>query len=104
MDAGLLGVTVIGAEAPGARHRGVRNEWSSSQFVVDSDGDVPAGVDGEALVLPSPLTFRIRPGALRVRIAPQHPGASPSAGLPTGLRDGARTLMHLAFASGGRAS
>ena len=38
-----------------------------------------AGIDGEATHLDPPLRFRIRPGALRVRIAPQHPGASPSA-------------------------
>ena len=43
---------------------------------------VPAGIDGEASVLEPPLRFRIRPGALRVRIAPEHPGASPSALVP----------------------
>ena len=32
----------------------------------------------KAITLDPPLRFRSRPGALRVRIAPQHPGASPS--------------------------
>jgi hypothetical protein len=43
---------------------------------------VPAGIDGESLRLDPPVVFRTRPAALRVRIAPQHPGASPSADLP----------------------
>lgn len=43
---------------------------------------MPAGVDGEAIHLDPPLQFRIRPGALRVRIAAQHPGASPCALVP----------------------
>ncbi|HYZ29418.1 MAG TPA: hypothetical protein VE570_10210, partial [Thermoleophilaceae bacterium] len=40
------------------------------------------GVDGEAIRLEPPLEFRSRPRALRVRIAPRHPGASPSAMIP----------------------
>lgn len=96
MDAGVLGVTVIGAVVPGANHRSVKSEWATTEFVIESDGDVPVGVDGEALVMPSPLVFRTRPGALRVRIAPQHPGASPSAAQPTGLRDGLRRLVRIA--------
>ena len=46
--------------------------------------------------MPTPLVFRIRPGVLRVRIAPQHPGASPSAAQPTGLRDAMRRLVRIA--------
>jgi len=95
MDQGVLGLTVIGAETVGGRHH-IRSEWSTSVFIVESDEDVPVGIDGEALVLPSPLTFRIRPGVLRVRIAPHHPGASPSAALPTGLRDTIRRLLRIA--------
>jgi hypothetical protein len=54
------------------------------------------GVDGEAITMPTPLVFRIRPGALRVRIAPQHPGASPSANDPTGVLDGLGKLLRIA--------
>ena len=43
---------------------------------------VPVGIDGEAVTLEPPLRFRIRPRALRVRIARDHPGASPSADSP----------------------
>ena len=96
MDAGVLGVTVVGAVVPGTNHRSVKNEWATQEFLVESEGDVPVGVDGEALVLPSPLVFRTRPGVLRVRIARSHPGASPSAAQPTGLRDAVRRLTRVA--------
>jgi diacylglycerol kinase family enzyme len=95
-DAGVLGVTVIGAVVPGARHRSVKSEWATTEFVIESDGDVPVGVDGEAMVMPTPLVFRTRPGVLRVRIAPHHPGASPSAAQPTGLGDALRRLVRIA--------
>lgn len=95
MDDGILGVTIIGA--PGAKgHRQIANDWSTHEFTVEADGDVPVGVDGEALILPTPLVFRTRPGALRVRIARHHPGASPSAALPHGLRDAFRRLIRIA--------
>ena len=65
-------------------------EWTAPTFEVDSDEPVPAGIDGEALKLDPPLRFRIRPGVLRVRIAPAHPGASPSALAPDGAWAGVR--------------
>ena len=95
MDQGTLGVSVIGAAGANG-HRHLASEWSTPQFIVDSDGDIPIGVDGEALILPPPLTFRTRPGVLRVRIAPNHPGASPSAALPHGLVDAVRRLIRIA--------
>ena len=91
MDRGLLGVAVVGAPAPAANgeaapvaavgHAPLR-VWAQESFEVACDRSVPAGVDGEAIVLEPPLRFRSRPGVLRVRIAPAHPGASPSAILP----------------------
>ncbi len=83
LDRGQLGIAVIG---PTDQHRGggrpsahQMQQWSSPTFEIGSDRPVPAGIDGEATVLDPPLRFRIRPEALRVRIAPRHPGASPSA-------------------------
>ena len=58
---------------------------------------VPAGIDGEALVLDPPLRFRIRPGVLHVRIARGHPGASPSARAPDGLWAGVVELAGIAL-------
>jgi diacylglycerol kinase family enzyme len=50
---------------------------------VSAPAPLHAGVDGEAVDLTPPLTFVIRPAALRVRLSPSHPGASPSARLPS---------------------
>jgi hypothetical protein len=74
-------------------------QWSSPRFDVQSTGPVPAGIDGEAAKLDPPLRFRMRPGALRVRIARQHPGASPSVGVPDGVWQG---ILELGRIAGGR--
>ena len=60
------------------------------------DRPVPAGIDGEAAKLEPPLRFRMRPGVLRVRIAKQHPGASPSVGVPDGVWQGILELGRIA--------
>ncbi|MFG1622627.1 diacylglycerol/lipid kinase family protein [Kribbella sp. NPDC049227] len=101
IDDGLLGITVMGAPADSGQRHLERpwREWSAPSFQVDADRPLPAGVDGEALVLDAPLVFRIRPGVLRVRIAHQHPGASPSAHAPEGLRAGFVELVRIAFGS-----
>jgi diacylglycerol kinase family enzyme len=45
------------------------NEWAAAEFEVTSGGPVEVGVDGEALIMDSPLRFVVRPGALVVRQA-----------------------------------
>jgi hypothetical protein len=88
LDGGELGIAALQAPREQPSGSGIRHhwqQWSASQFEVSSSQPVPVGVDGEALVLDPPLRFGTRPGALRVRIAPQHPGVSPSAGLPDEL-------------------
>ena len=107
IDDGLLGITVIG-EAPAIRSdepgesaapallQPPWRQWSDRTFEVESGDEVPAGIDGEAVTLTSPVRFRALPGVLRVRIAPQHPGASPSAALPSGAYDTVRTLLRIA--------
>lgn len=100
IDDGLLGITVAGAPAGrgSAKRRPQRplREWAAPTFAVDADDPVPAGIDGEAVRLDPPLRFRIRPSVLRVRVAAQHPGASPSAALPDGFAQSARALVRLA--------
>jgi diacylglycerol kinase family enzyme len=76
MDAAVLGMTVF---APGDKLS--MRQWSAPAFEVDAAEPVPAGVDGEAMMFDPPLRFASRPAALRVRIARQHPGASPSSEL-----------------------
>jgi diacylglycerol kinase family enzyme len=96
MDAGLLGLAVAHAGSVSGSRRQLLSEWTADEFVVEADGAVPVGVDGEALMMSSPVVIRIRPGALRVRIASQHPGASPSYALPTGIADGVKKAVRIA--------
>jgi diacylglycerol kinase family enzyme len=98
IDDALLGITVLGA--PSGSGRPVQRpwrEWTAPAFEVSAEHPVAAGIDGEAAQLQPPLRFRIRPGVLRVRIASQHPGASPSASLPDGLAQSARGLARMAI-------
>ncbi len=83
LDRAVLGVTVL-APTPGSANGKVNRKlgmqrWITPTFEIQSDAQVAAGIDGEATRLDPPLQFQIIPGALRVRIAPHHPGASPSA-------------------------
>jgi diacylglycerol kinase family enzyme len=101
LDAGKLGIAVL--EAPPERGASARErvrppmqQWVSPRFDVQSTGPVPAGIDGEAAKLEPPLRFRMRPGVLRVRIARQHPGASPSVGVPDGVWQGILELGRIA--------
>ena len=86
--------TAAGSSSQGAGRRW--RQWSTPAFEVTSSQPVPVGVDGEALVLDPPLRFVSRPGALRVRIAPAHPGASPSAALPDQLHHVLGRLLAIA--------
>jgi diacylglycerol kinase family enzyme len=75
LDTGLLGIIVVdraGAEGPPI------SAWSAPSFDVPGTASLPAGVDGEAVTLPAPARWTVRPGALRVRISRHHPGVSPS--------------------------
>ncbi len=96
IDEGLLGVAVASGRRGGRVGGPTKGEWSAPEFEVDADAAVPAGIDGEALKLDPPLRFRIRPGVLRVRIAREHPGASPSAAIPEGFWDGIHALARIA--------
>ena len=83
LDQAVLGVTVLAptesSAGGGARAKLGMEQWITPTFEIASESSVAAGIDGEAMRLDAPLRFRVRPGALRVRIAPHHPGASPSA-------------------------
>ena len=101
IDDGLLGITVIGAvswsDATGRTVQRPWRSWSIPTFDVSSDKPIAAGIDGEALVLEAPLEFRIRHKVLRVRVARQHPGASPSARTPEGIAESVVELARIAL-------
>jgi diacylglycerol kinase family enzyme len=97
VDQGLLGVIVVGRPgSEGGRSGRAWRQWAAPEFRVDATSPVPAGIDGEAAVLDVPVTFRVRPAALRVRIATHHPGASPSAIEPVGALAALRVLARIA--------
>ena len=112
LDAGVLGIVAV--EVTGAaevaklvaletagqisRFGGWRG-WTATSFEIRSRDPIAAGVDGEALRFDSPVRFEIRPGAVRVRIAPHHPGYSPAATTP---KVGRGALRRLALVAVGR--
>ncbi len=104
LDEGQLGVAVVRERSDGGARLGIAErpwqEWAAPTFTVEADALVPAGIDGEAAQLEPPLQFRIRPNALRVRIARAHPGASPSAIEPDGVWGGLRKLVAIAAGRG----
>jgi diacylglycerol kinase family enzyme len=82
LDRGTLGmfaVTVSSAAQAagllgGRRSRGLIS-LAGREVVIDADAaQIPVGVDGEALVLDTPVRCTVRPGALRVRVPRDRPG------------------------------
>jgi diacylglycerol kinase family enzyme len=97
LDEGVLGI--VDFHPPVTTGAGATVRWrelKSAQLEIDADGPLPLGIDGESISLVPPLRFRIRQRALRVHIAHSHPGASPSADLPSGPVNGLRELLRLA--------
>jgi len=82
LDRGRLGVIALTVDSTTDALRLLRGRRSTSvtvlaarSAVIEAGGQpVPVGVDGEALLLPTPLHCEIRPGALRVRVPRHRPG------------------------------
>lgn len=82
LESGVLGVLGVrvenAAEAAGlllGRHSTGLTVLTAREVVVDADRpEIEVGVDGEALMLPTPVRCRIEPGALRVRVPGNRPG------------------------------
>ena len=79
---GVVGVTVSTANEAVRLLRGSRSGGltvlTAKEVTVTADTPrIPVGVDGEALSLPTPVVCSIRPGALRVRVPRDRPGATP---------------------------
>ncbi|WP_338051250.1 diacylglycerol/lipid kinase family protein [Pseudonocardia acidicola] len=82
LDQGVLGVVGItvsnAAQAAGLLRRQHTNglvATTARQVIVDADSaEIPVGIDGESVSLPTPVHCTIRPGALRVRVPRERPG------------------------------
>jgi diacylglycerol kinase family enzyme len=80
---GMFGVTVASAVQAagllrGAHSRGL-TRLAAPEVVVDADASqIPVGVDGEALLLDTPVRCTVRPLALRVRVPRDRPGVPDS--------------------------
>ena len=83
LDGGILGVVAVtvrgagdAARLVGGRRSRAFTEITADTVVVEADvPDLPVGVDGEALLLPTPVRCEVRPAALRVRVPRRRPGA-----------------------------
>ncbi|MFE2276924.1 diacylglycerol/lipid kinase family protein [Streptomyces sp. NPDC059454] len=84
---GVLGVRVESAVRAAGMARGPRAagllRLTTGEVVVEADTPaVPAGVDGEHVLLPAPVVCRIVPGALRVRVPRGAVGTRRGSGAP----------------------
>lgn len=85
LDTGMLGVVAVtvdnGRQAVGLlRHTSDRglHVMAASEVVVTADAaQIPVGIDGEAVVLPTPVHCTILPRVLRVRVPRDRPGVPP---------------------------
>jgi diacylglycerol kinase family enzyme len=86
LDAGVLGVlavTIRGAVDAAGLIRGRRRSKAVAvrtvrEAVIEADAEsIPVGIDGEAVMMPTPVRCTIRSGALRVRVPRHRPGVPP---------------------------
>jgi diacylglycerol kinase family enzyme len=111
LDTGELGVVAVtvdsAAQAAGlirGRQAGGLRTFVAREAVIESDvHEISVGIDGEAVMMPTPVRCTIRPGALRVRVPKDRPGV-PGAKQPIDmslLRQQALSLAHFARSGDG---
>ena len=82
LDAGTLGVVAVTVDSAMQAvellgGRGV-TILTAGEVVVDADEpEIPVGIDGETVMMPSPVHCAIQPLALRVRVPRDRPGVRP---------------------------
>ncbi|MFL6241162.1 MAG: diacylglycerol/lipid kinase family protein [Actinomycetes bacterium] len=85
LDGGILGLIAVrvttarqAAQLLRGRNASALTTATADTVVVDSvDPQLPAGIDGETVMLTSPVECRVRPGALRVRVPRDRPSRPP---------------------------
>jgi diacylglycerol kinase family enzyme len=104
LDQGVLGVAGVkvdnAAQAAGLLNRVGRSReltaLTAHEVIIDSDApQIPVGIDGESVLMPTPVRCTIRPLALRVQVPRNRPGVPE----PAPQLDWAR-LRRLAFTFG----
>jgi diacylglycerol kinase family enzyme len=93
LDTGVLGVVAVTVDSAaqaagllrGRQARGLRRV-EAHEVVIESDApEIAVGIDGEAVLMPTPVRCTIRPQALRVRVSRTRPGV-PAARTPIDLK------------------
>jgi diacylglycerol kinase family enzyme len=83
LDTGVLGVVGVkvenAAQAAGLLGQAARSReltaLTTREVVIDSDApQIPVGIDGESVLMPTPVRCTIRPRALRVQVPRNRPG------------------------------
>jgi diacylglycerol kinase family enzyme len=86
LDAGTLGVVAVTVNSAlqaatllrGARGQGLTT-LTADEIVVDAEvPEIPVGIDGETVSMPTPVRCTIRPKVLRVRVPRDRPGVPPT--------------------------
>ena len=85
LDTGTLGVVAVTVNSAlqaatllrGARGQGLTT-LTADEVVVDAEAtEIPVGIDGETVIMPTPVRCAIRPKVLRVRVPRDRPGVLP---------------------------
>jgi len=104
LDQGVLGVIGVkvdnAAQAAGLLNRAARSReltalTAHEVVIASSEPQIPVGIDGESVLMPTPVRCTIRPLALRVQVPRNRPGVP----VPRPQLDWAQ-LRRLAFTSG----
>lgn len=102
LDTGALGVVAVRVDNAGQAVRLLRGQRASGlrrtlarEVVVEADADeIPVGIDGEAVMMPTPVRCTILPLALRVRVPQSRPGTPVAS-----VRLDPALLFHQAFST-----
>ncbi|HET9633317.1 MAG TPA: diacylglycerol kinase family protein [Terrabacter sp.] len=85
LDSGQLGVVSVSAASArqavgllrGATQHGLVSVTAPEAVISSEASEIPVGIDGESVMVPTPVRCSVRPKALRVRVPRDRPGVPP---------------------------
>lgn len=85
LDSGQLGVVSVSAASArqavgllrGATQHGLVSVTAPEAVISSEAPEIPVGIDGESVMVPTPVRCSVRPKALRVRVPRDRPGVPP---------------------------